>query len=108
MHRLIALITVCFVLTGIAPAVAEWDVDHLEELIPHAESDLERERYHAREGQLELLKLVDNPPVGPIRNCAEWEPTSGVMIRYPLGLPYSLLRDMDDQVTLHVVVPAAT
>ena len=106
MHRLIALIAVCFVLTGIAPAVAEWDVDHLEELIPHAESNLERERYHAREGQLELLTLVDNPPVGPIRNCAEWEPTSGVMIRYPLGLPYSLLRDMDDQVILHVVVSA--
>ncbi len=104
MHRLIALIAVCFILTGIAPALAEWDVDHLEELIPHAESNLERERYHAREGQLELLKLVDNPPVGPIRNCGEWEPTSGVMIRYPLGLPYSLLRDMDDQVILHVVV----
>ena len=63
MHRLIALITVCFVLTGIAPAVAEWDVDHLEELIPHAESDLERERYHAREGQLELLKLVEVRPL---------------------------------------------
>ena len=44
------------------------------------------------------------PPVGPVRNCAEWEPTTGVMVRYPLGLPYNLLRDFDDQVTIHVVV----
>ena len=48
--------------------------------------------------------LRDNPPVGPVRNCAEWEPVTGVMIRYPLGLPYSLLQDLDDQSTLHVVV----
>jgi len=106
MHRLVTLISIMFVLTGLAPtsALAEWDVDHLEELIPHAESTLELERYLALEGQFEQLELMVIPPVGPIRNCAEWEPTTGVMIRYPLGLPYSLLRDMDDQVKLHVVV----
>jgi len=106
MYRLITLISVWIVLTGLVPssALAEWDVDHLEELIPHAESILELDRYLANLEQLERLDLVDNPPVGPTRNCAEWEPTSGVMIRYPLGLPYSLLRDMDDQVILHVVV----
>lgn len=106
MHRLITVISVWFVLTGLAPTsvLAEWDVDLLEELIPHAESTLEVDRFLAREGPFERLELMVIPPVGPIRNCAEWEPTSGVMIRYPLGLPYSLLRDMDDQVKLHVVV----
>jgi agmatine/peptidylarginine deiminase len=106
MHRLTTLIAVLFVLTSLAPTsvLAEWDVDHLEELIPHAESTLELERYLADEGRFDLLVLENIPPGGPIRNCAEWEPTSGVMIRYPLGLPYSLLRDMDDQVKLHVIV----
>ncbi len=109
MHRLITCISVWFVLTGLTltSALAEWDVDHLEELIPHAESQLERARYLANEGQFERLTLLDNPPVGSIRNCAEWEPTSGVLIRYPLGLPYSLLQDMDDQVKLHVVVSSS-
>ncbi len=106
MHRLFYLISTLFFLTILAstPVLAEWDVDHLEELIPHMESALEQERYLANKGQFEPLNLEDIPPVGPIRNCAEWEPTSGVMIRYPLGLPYNLLRDMDDQVILHVVV----
>ncbi len=86
------------------PAIAEWDVDHLEELIPHSKSSLEEQRYYSNKNSFEKLSLVDFPPPGPIRNCAEWEPTTGVMIRYPLGLPYNLLRDMDDQVKLHVVV----
>ncbi|MCP4293705.1 MAG: T9SS type A sorting domain-containing protein [bacterium] len=83
---------------------AEYDTDHLELLIPHAESSLEKERFEAQEYFFQDLELRDSPPFGPIRNCAEWEPTTGVMIRYPLGLPYNLLRDMDDQVKLHVVV----
>ncbi|MBU1676284.1 agmatine deiminase family protein [bacterium] len=47
---------------------------------------------------------ADAPPVAPVRNVAEWEPATGVLIRYPLGLPYDLLTDLDDDVTLHVVV----
>jgi len=106
MRSLKILISVWFVLTCLVntSALAEWDVDHLEELIPHVESSLEQDRYLAKEGQFVRLDLLDNPPLGSIRNCAEWEPTSGVLIRYPLGLPYSLLRDMDDQVKLHVIV----
>ena len=47
---------------------------------------------------------ADPPPLSPVRNCAEWEPATGVLIRYPLGLPYQLLRDLDDDVILHVIV----
>ncbi|PID80068.1 hypothetical protein CSB20_08290 [bacterium DOLZORAL124_64_63] len=94
-----------FVLSlGAVPALAEKDVDGLEELIPHAPGTLEIERYQAPGYPLPRLDFSREAPLGPIRNCAEWEPTTGVMIRYPLGLPYDLLRDMDDQVTLHVVV----
>lgn len=85
-------------------AFAEKDVDGLETLLPHHETELERQVWAGREDQMPNLNLRDNPPVGPVRNCAEWEPTTGVMVRYPLGLPYNLLRDMDDQVKLHVVV----
>ncbi len=83
----------------------EWDVDGLEPLLPHWETQAERAFWQGREDQQPDADLRDDPPpLAPVRNCAEWEPATGVMIRYPLGLPYNLLRDFDDDVTLHVVV----
>ena len=92
-----------------APAqdAGQWDVDGLEILLPRHETARERAFWEGREDQMPSLQLRDNPPTGPVRNCAEWEPTSGVMIRYPLGLPYDLLRDLDDNVDLHVVVSSS-
>ena len=100
----------CLVVHLTAPAVAqaEKDVDGLEELLPHHETLTEKliwlGREHLRPG---LDRVTDPPPAGPLRNCAEWEPCTGVLIRYPLGLPYQLLRDLDDQVMLHVIVSSS-
>lgn len=81
---------------------AEWDTDSLENLLPHAMTADEERAWESYRGTRDLR--VDPPPTDPIRNCAEWEPSTGVLIRYPLGLPYSLLTDLDDDVTLHVIV----
>jgi agmatine/peptidylarginine deiminase len=86
---------------------AEWDVDRLELLLPRHETEAERLRWLGREHEMPQVDLRDNPPAGPARNCAEWEPVTGVLIRYPLGLPYNLLRDMDDHLTLHVIVSSS-
>ncbi len=89
----------------IQPEAVEWDVDAREPLLPHWETQAEREFWRGREDQMPGQDLRDDPPpLAPVRNCAEWEPATGVMIRYPLGLPYNLLRDFDDDVILHVVV----
>jgi agmatine/peptidylarginine deiminase len=86
----------------------EWDVDGLGPLLPHWETQAERDYWRGREDQMPGRDLRDDPPpLAPVRNCAEWEPATGVMVRYPLGLPYSLLRDFDDDVTLHVVVASS-
>jgi agmatine/peptidylarginine deiminase len=86
-------------------ALAEWDVDGIEQLLPQHETAEERLRWLGREDQMPRRdKAADPAPLAPVRNCAEWEPATGVLIRYPLGLPYALLRDFDDDVTLHVVV----
>lgn len=93
-----------------SPAHAEWDVDGIEELLPREETAREWEVWRGRENELEALKQLrqaDPPPLAPIRNCAEWEPITGVLVRYPLGLPYNLLRDMDDHLTLHVIVSSS-
>jgi len=100
----IALLLAAVALAGDAP-VLERDVDGLEYLIPHAESAYERELWRGREHLMPTRDTrSDPPPTGPVRNVAEWEPATGVLIRYPLGLPYGLLTDFDDDVTLHVVV----
>lgn len=106
--RKVTLFGIVFSLLFARTARAEWDVDGLEELLPHAPSALDTLRYLARETPPSIGSLrADPPPLAPIRNCGEWEPMTGVLIRYPLGLPYSLLRDLDDVVKLHVVVGSA-
>lgn len=47
------------------------------------------------------------PPPGPVRNCAEWEPVIGVLIRYPLGLPWDLIRDYADHTTVYCLVSSS-
>ena len=105
---LTAVLTVGTTMAAELPEPHEWDVDGLELLLPNHETVYERELWRGREHEMPGRdKRVDLPPLAPIRNCAEWEPTSGVMVRYPLGLPYSLLRDFDNQVKLHVVVSSS-
>jgi len=93
---------------GLADEVTEWDVDGLEPLLPRHESVAEQNFYLEHpELLMSRTQRDDTPPVGPVRNCGEWEPTTGVLVRYPLGLPYNLLRDFDDDVTIYVVVSSS-
>jgi len=36
------------------------------------------------------------PPVGPPRNPAEWEPMTGALIRWPLGITVPLIKEMSE------------
>lgn len=44
---------------------------------------------------------VTPPPAGPVRPIAEFEPSSHVLIRYPLGIPLSLVVQLSN--TAHVI-----
>jgi agmatine deiminase len=95
-------ITLCLIAF---PAFAIWDEDGLEDALPIYETERERLVWEGREHLMPGQdRLSDPPPLAPVRNVAEWEPCSGVIIRYPLGIPYSLVRDLDDDNTVHVVV----
>lgn len=99
------LLTVLQVPAAPAGEVPRRDVDDLEDLLPRHETARERLLWAGREDRLPRREApADPPPAGPVRNVAEWEPATGVLIRYPLGLPYALLRDLDDDVILHVIV----
>jgi len=58
----------------------------------------------ARWNEIGIHRLVTSPPSGEIRNCAEWEPSEGVIIRYPLGIPVSLVAEMSESVTIWTIV----
>ncbi|MDP6528154.1 MAG: agmatine deiminase family protein [Gemmatimonadota bacterium] len=110
MHRTGSVVTILSTVLALSafPAMAERDVDDLEELLPHRETLRERLLWEGNRDALPPARAADPPPAAPVRNCAEWEPCTGVLIRYPLGLPYELLREFDDDVTLHVVVRSSS
>lgn len=92
--------------TGIQPNESwEWDVDHLERLLPRWETPEERAAW----GDRELPPQPnDPPPLQEIRNVAEFDPMTGVLIRYPLGIPYSLIREFAEDVIVHVIVSSSS
>ena len=46
--------------------------------------------------------LAAPPP--PVRQCAEWEPVEGVMIRWPLGINGALVAEMSEDVLVYVII----
>ncbi len=45
-----------------------------------------------------------NPPVAPVRNVEEFDRMQGALVRYPFGIPISLIREMATDVTVTTVV----
>ncbi len=82
-------------------AFAERSTDGDEELLPIFET---REERALMAGRPLIVLANDPPPVAPIRNVGEYETCTGVLIRYPLGIGYGLIREMSEDVTVHVVV----
>ena len=49
-----------------------------------------------------------DPPPGPVRNIAEYEPMQGVLIRYPFGISTSLIREMAEDVIIYCLVSSSS
>ena len=45
-----------------------------------------------------------DPPQGPVRNIAEFERMSGVLIRYPFGISTSIIREMAEDIIVYCLV----
>ena len=54
--------------------------------------------------EIGILHKLTAPPPGPARNPAEWEPMTGAIIRWPLGLPISLIAEMSEDIEVHTIV----
>lgn len=45
-----------------------------------------------------------DPPVPPVRNVAEFDEMQAVLIRYPFGIPYTLIKEMADDIEVITIV----
>jgi agmatine deiminase len=55
--------------------------------------------------QIGINHRATDPPEGVIRQCAEWEPVTGVLIRYSsgFGIPYSLIKEYAESILVHIL-----
>jgi len=59
----------------------------------------------SRLDEIGIEHVSTSPPSGIIRRCAQWEPVTGALIRYNygFGLPYDLIREYAEDITLHIL-----
>ena len=44
------------------------------------------------------------PPIAPVRNIAEYERMSGVLIRYPFGISLDIIRELSEDLIVYCLV----
>lgn len=59
----------------------------------------------SRLDEIGIYHVSTSPPSGTVRRCAQWEPVTGALIRYNygFGLPYGLIREYAEDITLYVI-----
>jgi len=67
---------------------------------------LSEEEMHTPDRNLNFVET--DPPTGEPRFVAEFEPMQAVLIRYPLGIPYSVVRELAEDCTLITVVSSGS
>lgn len=100
-------IVICFIfiiamaITASSPITADNDI---ENFLPIELTDEEMNRLD----EIGINHIRTAPPSGSIRNCAEWEPSEGVIIRWPLGIPYSLIAELSEDVMVTTIVGSSS
>ena len=56
--------------------------------------------------EIGLAHILTPPPTGYVRQCAEWEPVTGVLVRYDMGfgLPDEILAEYSEDFIVYVLV----
>ena len=53
-------------------------------------------------------EVTSPPPAGDIYNCSEWDPSQGVIIRYPFGISYSIIAELSEDVIVYTIVSSTS
>ena len=84
-------------------AIAARSLDGSEELLPRGFTAGELSRTH----EIGTYVVRTAPPPAGTRNPAEYEPMTGVLVRWPLGVPYELLDSISAHSKLWMVVASS-
>ena len=79
---------------NVDPADWKWQYPHS---LPHARTPAEQQAS-------DRVFFPTDPPNPPVRQIAEFEPMYGVLIRYPLGIPFSLVAELAEDDILVTIV----
>ncbi len=104
---LFGILISAFLVGAILPVglLAQIDTDQEpEKNLPIRLTDEEKTRLD----EIGAAHLMTAPPGGSIRNCAQWEPVTGVVIRYSngFGIPYDLIREYAKDIKVIVLCRA--
>jgi len=104
MRRTPGLLTVLCCFLALVPVLAEEPASKPEEeFLPIGLTDEEKTRLH----EIGARHRATEPPAGELRNPAEWEPSEGVLVRWPLGIPVALVAEMSEDVVVTTIVANA-
>lgn len=101
MYRIL-LFLIIFSLCG--AAVAEQEQEQEEKQLPIGLTAEELLKLH----EIGINHQTTAPPLGSVRNPAEWEPSQGVIIRYPFGISYDLIREYAEGLRLTTIVSSTS
>ncbi|MBL7192237.1 agmatine deiminase family protein [bacterium] len=85
--------------TTFYPISPGWNIEQGIEL-PIGKTQWEIENEHL----FPITISTDDPPPQPSVNPAEWERMTGVLIRYPLGISYSIIAEMSEDAQIVTIV----
>ncbi len=61
-----------------------------------------------RKGEIGRNFIETDPPVAPVRNVAEFDRMQGALVRFPFGIPISLIKEMAVDVTVTTIVASVS
>jgi agmatine/peptidylarginine deiminase len=99
--RLIPVVACFFFVAALAAGEPESEPD--EQFLPIGLTEEEKTRLH----EIGEQHRATAPPIGALRNPAEWEPSEGVLVRWPLGIPVALVAEMSEDVVVTTIVTNA-
>ncbi len=101
MHRLLTLVALLGLMMNFAaPLLAE----ETEAFLPIGLTEEEKTRLH----EIGRNFQPTAPPPGVMRTCAEWEHSERVLIRWPLGIPVSLVAEMSQDLLVVTIVGSSS
>lgn len=95
------LILLPLILTSPAAVAAKEPPTDEEVSLPIGLTEEEKGRLH----EIGSRHQVTAAPTGVMRNPSEWEPSQGVLVRWPLGIPIGLVAEMSEDVVVTTIVP---